>query len=119
MDLIIVGASGFGREVLQIVKDINKKQFTWNILGFLDDNLKALEGYSCDYEVIGTIKDWKPKEDLINSILMGGPTRVEAKDAIYVGIYSGLAGQSNRDQLAATNCGIDYIDLGILLNNMY
>jgi hypothetical protein len=61
----------------------------------------------------------QPKEDLINSILMGGPTRVEAKDAIYVGIYSGLAGQSNRDQLAATNCGIDYIDLGILLNNMY
>ena len=61
-DLIIVGASGFGREVLQIVKDINKKEPTWNILGFIDDNEKALEGYECDYGVIGSIKDHLPKE---------------------------------------------------------
>ncbi len=56
MDLIIVGASGFGREVLQIVKDISKEKQTWNVLGFLDDYPDALNGYECDYAVIGSIE---------------------------------------------------------------
>jgi len=58
----------------------------------------------------------QPKEELINSILSQGINR---NDAIYIGIYSGLAGQSNRDLLAAQRCHIDYVDLGVLLNNMY
>ena len=57
-DLIIVGASGFGREVLQWVKDINNIKQSWIIRGFIDDNLKALDGYKCDYKVIGRIQDW-------------------------------------------------------------
>ena len=61
--LIIVGASGFGREVNQIVKDINNNKSTWKVIGFLDDNLDALDGYECDLKVIGTIKDWNPKDD--------------------------------------------------------
>lgn len=77
-DLIIIGASGFGREVLQIVKDINKNEQTWNILGFLDDNLNALEGIECDYSVIGTIKDWEPKENEHFVIAIAKPTIKEA-----------------------------------------
>lgn len=60
-DLIIVGAGGFGRELLQWIKDINKESAKWNILGFIDDNLDALENIACDYSVIGTIQDWKPE----------------------------------------------------------
>ena len=60
----------------------------------------------------------QPKEDLISSILHSG-IPIGLNDVIYIGIYSGLAGQSNRDQVAAQRCGIDYLDLGILLNNMY
>ena len=56
-DIIILGANGFGREVLQWIKDINAVKPTWNIKGFLDDNLNALEGYPCDYRLLGTIKD--------------------------------------------------------------
>ena len=37
-DLIIFGASGFGREVAWLVERINAKQPTWNLLGFMDDN---------------------------------------------------------------------------------
>lgn len=61
------------------------------------------------------------KSELMKSILVDprGIVRVNREDAIYVGVYSGLAGQSNRDQVAAQKCGIDYVDLGILLNNMY
>lgn len=57
-DLIIIGASGFGREVLQWIKDINKITPTWNIKGFIDDNARALDGYACDYNVLGNIQDW-------------------------------------------------------------
>lgn len=62
-DIIILGANGFGREVLQWIKDINNIEPTWNIKGFLDDNPNALDGYVCDYEVLGTIQDWTPSED--------------------------------------------------------
>lgn len=61
--LIIVGASGFGREVVQWVEDINAVKPEWAILGFLDDNPNALDGCSCDYQIIGAIKEWQPKED--------------------------------------------------------
>ena len=59
-ELIIVGASGFGREVLQWAKDINKVNPTWNIKGFIDDNVNVLDGYVCDYTVLGRIHDWIP-----------------------------------------------------------
>lgn len=64
-NLIIVGASGFGREVAGYLEDINASSATptWNILGFLDDNLNALDGIGYGYEVIGTIKDHIPAED--------------------------------------------------------
>lgn len=62
-DIIIVGAGGCGREVANWIEDINKVEEKWNILGFLDDNLEALEGFPSKYHIIGTIKDHKPRED--------------------------------------------------------
>ena len=50
-DLIIVGASGFGRELTQYIEDINYANDVkqWNLLGYIDDNPDALEGISHDY----------------------------------------------------------------------
>lgn len=64
-NLIIVGASGFGREVAQYIEDINssKSSPVWNILGFIDDNLNALDGIGHGYKVIDTIKDHVPLKD--------------------------------------------------------
>ena len=61
--LIIVGASGFGREIVKYIEDINKQKPTWALKGFIDDNLSALDGHPCDYRVIGTIKDWEPANE--------------------------------------------------------
>lgn len=61
-ELIIVGASGFGREVLQWAKDIAKVKHEWSIKGFIDDNEMALNGYACDKKILGAIKDWEPSE---------------------------------------------------------
>jgi len=63
-DLYIVGAGGCGREVLQIVKDVNKFQGPkWNIIGFLDDTEDPLAGKDCDYKVVGTIQNYIPKDN--------------------------------------------------------
>lgn len=52
-DLIIIGASGFGREVSWLVERINKIQDEWNLLGFIDDD-PELFGKTIDgYKVLG------------------------------------------------------------------
>lgn len=76
--LIIVGASGFGRELLQWCKDIqNTKRNEWVINGFLDDDLAALDGYECDYKVIGTIDEWQPEEDQVFALAIADPKTKE------------------------------------------
>ena len=58
-DLIIVCAGGFGREVYYMAKQIGK----WNIKGFIDDNIHALDGVNIALPIIGTIKNWVPSEN--------------------------------------------------------
>ena len=52
--LLIVGAGGFGREVVETVRAINSVSPTWELLGFLDDR-PDLQGREIDgTPVIGT-----------------------------------------------------------------
>lgn len=62
-DLIIIGAGGLGKEVAWIIERINKNDYTWNILGFLDDN-KQIQGTSINgYKVLGSISDYVKYKD--------------------------------------------------------
>lgn len=72
--IYIVGAGGFGRELLWWIKDINKVKTTWEIAGFLDDDSHALDGYECDFGVVGSIKDWEPKDDEEFALALGSPS---------------------------------------------
>lgn len=63
-DLIIIGASGHGREVLDIIERINDVKPTYNILGFVDDN-EAIQGHSINgIKVLGGLSYLK--EFLLN-----------------------------------------------------
>lgn len=62
-NLLIIGAGGCGREVLQWAKDINRTSMKWNIKGFLDDNPDALNGLRCDVTVVGSCNDYIPQAD--------------------------------------------------------
>ena len=56
-NLIIIGASGFGREVMWLIERINAITPKWNLLGFLDDN-KEIQGNMINgVKVIGTTAD--------------------------------------------------------------
>lgn len=78
-DLIIVGAGGFGREMAQIIEDINNVEMTWNVLGYIDDNEDALNGYPTEYRILGTIQDWVPKDDQYYACAIANP---EAKKKV-------------------------------------
>lgn len=75
--IIIIGAGGYGRELLQWIKDINQVSPTWEIAGFIDDNPQALDGIECDYSIIGRIVDWQPEEDEEFVLALGNPETKE------------------------------------------
>jgi sugar O-acyltransferase (sialic acid O-acetyltransferase NeuD family) len=51
--LLIVGAGGFGREVLGWALEQQKHQREWIVAGFLDSNPLALNGYNVPYKILG------------------------------------------------------------------
>lgn len=58
-DIYIVGAGGFGREVLWLIQRINNANFEWKIKGFIDDNKSIQNTIIDEYPVVGTIDDLK------------------------------------------------------------
>ena len=73
-DVIIVGASGFGREVLETINLINKTNPKWNVLGFIDDNLNALDEFELELKVLGKISDWEIRGDEKYVLAIAAPT---------------------------------------------
>ena len=53
-DIVIIGAGGFGKEVAWLIEQINKKSPTWNLLGFVDDQIEV-ETIINGYPVLGDI----------------------------------------------------------------
>jgi sugar O-acyltransferase (sialic acid O-acetyltransferase NeuD family) len=79
-DLHILGAGGFGRELLNLILDIHAISGPrWNIKGFLDDTEDPLRGKACDYPVVGTIEGYTPKE---NEALVMGIANPAAKERL-------------------------------------
>ena len=57
--ILIVGAGGFGREVLQWARDAWPDQAS-RISGFLSDDPNRLDGFSTDVGVVGAANDYRP-----------------------------------------------------------
>lgn len=76
-DLIIVGASGFGRELLHVVGEINGAKPTWNVLGFIDDNPDALDGMGLQHRILGPISGWEPSGNELYALGIANPATKE------------------------------------------
>lgn len=93
-DIIIVGAGGFGREVMEWINDINEVAPAWRIKGFVaDDRDTALVGLECDYRVIGTTYDYTPEPGDFFICAIGSPAgrravaeRMKKRGASFVGL---------------------------------
>ncbi len=59
--LLIVGAGDLGRETFQWARDIEKHSgIKWEVIGFLDDNLQALDKYNKSDWILGTVNEYEP-----------------------------------------------------------
>jgi len=80
--VVIVGAGGFGREVLEIFKDQNKISEMWDILGFIDENKELWGKLINGYPVLGGL-DWLTKpSNKINSCVCAINTSDIRKEVI-------------------------------------
>ena len=69
----IIGAGGFGREVLQWAGDHPDRGARWRIAGFLDDNPGALAAFGCEVKVTGPITGHVPDPDALYLCGLGQP----------------------------------------------
>lgn len=81
-DIIIVGAGRYGREVHSLILAINKEKPTYNCIGFIDDNLNALDGIKIDAKIIGKVSDWEVNPDTVFAMGVASPKGKETMAAI-------------------------------------
>jgi sugar O-acyltransferase (sialic acid O-acetyltransferase NeuD family) len=67
--LVIIGAGGFGREVMVYAEDCA----SFNLKGFLDSRTHLLDGYSRSIGIIGDPMTYEPEEDDIFICAQGDP----------------------------------------------
>lgn len=84
-DILIIGASGFGREVAWLIEELEE----WNIKGFIDDN-ENLRGKTInEYEVLGNCDDLMQFTSPINVVIAIGNPKIRKQ------IYQKLSKKSN------------------------
>lgn len=72
--LVIIGAGGFGREVLEWACTCPAYRREWEIAGFLDDRQDALADYpGVDLPIIGNTRDYQPRPGQVFIIAIGRP----------------------------------------------
>jgi len=72
-DIAIFGAGGFGRELACLIREINKKNHQWNLIGFFDD--AKPKGSSISYsKILGNMDDLNAFPSKLNlAIAIGNP----------------------------------------------
>jgi sugar O-acyltransferase (sialic acid O-acetyltransferase NeuD family) len=88
-DIVIIGAGGFAREVAWLIEEINAKHNSWNLIGYIDEDLsnksKSLNGYT----VLGDFKDLKVENKEIFYVCAVGDTITKkglAQKAEFIGL---------------------------------
>lgn len=98
MDVVIVGAGGFGREVLQYVRDAFAGDASVRVKGFLDDRPPDLSGFGLDVPVLGDTHGYAPQPGDRFVIAVGLPAlrtalaeRLAARGARFLTVVHPLA----------------------------
>lgn len=61
--VLIIGAGGWGREVLAQMQGDPANNTVWTIKGFLDNRPHILDGLDCDVPIVGSPMDYVPQGD--------------------------------------------------------
>lgn len=76
--LVIVGAGGFGRELLSFMAQHNHERDDWVFAGFLDDNPNGLDAFGLRHYWLGDIQSHLPSDELVYLIAVANPRPREA-----------------------------------------
>ena len=79
-NLFIIGAGGLGRELELWLKLIPESSRDFKVIGFIDDNLNALDGFPSSYKILGTIDSFVFKKTDYAVISIADPL---IKECIY------------------------------------
>lgn len=69
--IYIVGSGGFAREVAWLIEDINEKNPTWEIMGFIDENEANISKELNGYRVLGNLEYLNKQERAYVTIAIG------------------------------------------------
>lgn len=69
--LVIIGAGGMGRCLYSLATNSKGYQETFDIKGFLDDNMSALDGFNGYPPMLSTIVDYQVQEDDVFTCSIG------------------------------------------------
>ncbi|MFT3828380.1 MAG: acetyltransferase [Opitutaceae bacterium] len=104
--LVIIGAGGFGREVLDWARESEAHGREWRVKGFLDDNPGALEGHAGDVPLLGPITTYQPNPDEVFVCALGNVSAkrrcvvtLRARGAVFVRVVHRSAVVSPRATL--------------------
>lgn len=73
-DLVILGAGGVGRQVAQIVADINSVSATWNLIGYLDDDASEMNDDVAGVPILGDL-GWLRSRGNVHVVVAIGRSR--------------------------------------------
>lgn len=81
-NLIIIGAGGMGRVMYDMARESHGYGDIFEIKGFIDDNINALDNFENYPPLVGTIKDYEIQPDDIFICSIGGTFRRECMERI-------------------------------------
>lgn len=81
-NLIIIGAGGMGRTIYSNALECIGYGEEYNIKGFIDDNVHALDGFVNYPPLLGTISDYRPQPDDVFVSSIGGHSRKACMEEI-------------------------------------
>lgn len=84
--IFIIGAGGLGRGIESYLEMIPKNERDWEIAGFIDESLNALDNVPSDYRILGDINTYNFEVDDRAIIAIGDPKMRE-------NIYNRLKGR--------------------------
>ena len=72
--LLIIGAGGFGREVLAWARDCTEHGIDWEASGFIDANPNALDGFDVTVPIVGSETEYQPLPSDVFVCAIGNPS---------------------------------------------
>lgn len=84
--IVVYGSGGFARELVHLIEDINEHENTWEVLGYIDDNVENHGKIINDLPVLGG-SDWiKTQDTLAVAMGIGAPNTKKAIAEKLVGL---------------------------------